>query len=396
MTTNQSHGSETSSDWSGSDRYKAGIIRSLELIPLWLPFKTNFKIAAGAPRQGINVMILKIHTESGLVGIGETHAWMRQGSRETFKSIESIIVDHYSPRLIGRSIFDHQAIIADLKEAVWNTNYPMAAVADAMLDLQGKILGVPAYQILGGRAKTAVAAGITLGIMPDNTALLSEVEQRVAEGYSSFTVKVGNDPERDAKAVEFLAKAMGDRIIIRADGNSGMDMAGAMRFMNRVQHLGLDAVEQLLPPWDLAGMAELASRYNVPIMADECVSSDTDLIKVITMRAASVFQTKIAKNGGAWSCKKLWEIGSAAGMRIFPGNHPGASVATASAVHLATSWPGDLLEGPLAVGVNEILAEDIVTEPILRKGKYMYAPEKPGLGVTLDEEKIKRFRVDKK
>lgn len=381
-------------EWVGSDRYSGGVVRRLELIPLRLPFKTEFKIAAGGPRPGIDVMIVKIHTDSGQVGIGETHAWMRQGSRETLKSLESVINDHFAPRVVGRSAFDASAILDQLKETVWNTNYALAPISDALLDVQGKILGVPAYQILGGRAKKSVAAGITLGIMPDHGALLAEVEQRVAEGYTSFTVKVGNDPERDAQAVERLAASMGDRIIIRADGNSGMDFAGAMRFLNRVQDLGLDAVEQLLPPWDLAGMAELARRYNVPFMADESVSSETDLLKVIAIRAASVFQTKIAKNGGAWQCKRLWEIGAAAGMRIFPGNHPGASVATAAALHLATAWPGELLEGPFAVGVNEILAEDIVMEPIRRDGKHMFAPERPGLGVELDEAKIRRFRVD--
>lgn len=381
-------------DWASSDQYRGGIVRRVELVPLRLPFKTEFKIAAGGPRPGIDVMVVRLHTESGEVGIGETHAWMRQGSRETLKSLESVIADHFAPRIVGRSAFESSAILAQLRETVWNTNYAIAPIADALLDLQGKLLGVPAYQLLGGRAKKSVAAGITLGIIPDHKALVAEVEQRVAEGFTSFTVKVGNDPERDAQAVEHLAASMGERIIIRADGNSGMDIAGAMRFLNRVQHLGLDAIEQLLPPSDLAGMADLARRYNVPFMADESVSSESDLLKIIGLRAASVFQTKIAKNGGAWSCKRLWEIGAAAGMRIFPGNHPGASVATAAALHLATAWPGELLEGPFAVGVNEILAEDIVTEPIRREGKHMFAPERPGLGVQLDEDKLRRFRVD--
>lgn len=380
--------------WPSQDRYKGAVVRRVELIPLRLPFKAAFKIAAGGPRPGIDVMVVRLHTDSGEVGIGETHAWMRQGSRETLKSLESVIADHFAPRIVGKSAFDASAILAQLREAVWNTNYALAPISDALLDLQGKLLGVPAYQLLGGRAKASVAAGITLGIMPDHGALVAEVEGRVAEGYTSFTVKVGNDPERDAQAVEHLAAKLGGRITIRADGNSGMDFAGAMRFMNRVQHLGLDCVEQLLPPADLAGMAELARRYNVPFMADEAVSSESDLHKVIAMRAASVFQTKIAKNGGAWQCKRLWEIGAAAGMRIFPGNHPGASVATAAALHLATAWPGELLEGPFAVGVNEILAEDIVTQPIRRDGKHMFAPERPGLGVELDEAQLRRFRVD--
>lgn len=380
--------------WSNSGLHRGGVIRSIELIPVKLPFRTNFKIAFGAPRPGIDVLVLKMHTESGLVGIGETQAWLRQGSRDTLRSLISIIEEQFVPRLVGKNVFNHASILKELREAVWGTNYALAPVSDAILDLQGKILGVPAYQLLGGRSRESVCAGITLGISQDENALLEDVAQWLEQGFTSFTVKVGNDPERDANVVEKVVHAFGDKAIIRADGNSGMDWAGALRFMNRVEGLGLDAVEQLLPPADMEGMAELARRYNTPIMADEMVSYASDLLRVIQMKAATVFQTKIAKNGGAWACKQLWEIGSSAGMRIFPGNHPGASVASAAALHLATAWPGPLLEGPIAVGINEVLAEDIITEPIPRKGKHLFIGDAPGLGVTLDEDKLKHFKVE--
>ncbi|MEB2399840.1 MAG: mandelate racemase/muconate lactonizing enzyme family protein [Alcaligenaceae bacterium] len=382
-------------NWVSSDVFAAGVIREIELIPLRLPFKTDFKIAFGAPRPGIDILVLKMHTESGLVGIGETQAWLRQGSRDTLRSLISVIQEQFSPRLIGKNVFNHARLLAELRESVWGSNYAQAPVADAMLDLQGKILGVPAYQLLGGKSRDSVCAGITLGISQDVEALLDDVRKWLEQGFTSFTIKVGNDPDRDAGVVEKVVEAFSDQAIIRADGNSGMDWAGALRFMNRIQHLGLDAVEQLLPPSDMDGMAELARRYNVPIMADEMVSYDHDLLKVISKNAASVFQTKIAKNGGAWACKRLWEIGSAAGMRIFPGNHPGASVVSAAALHLATSWPGPLLEGPIAVGINEVLAEDIIAEPIPRKGKRLFIGDAPGLGVVLDENKLKGFRVER-
>ena len=394
MTQGDKRESSEAKAWEDSGSFKAGIIREVELFPVRLPFKNDFKIAFGAPRPGIDILALKLHTESGLVGIGETQAWLRQGSRDTLRSLISIIQEQFAPRLIGKNVFNHASILSELRESVWGVNYALAPVSDALLDLQGKILGVPAYQLLGGRARDSVCAGITLGISKSDEALLDSIRDGIEKGFTSFTVKIGNDPDRDAAVVEKVVAEFGDKAIIRADGNSGMDWAGALRFMNKVQHLGLDAVEQLLPPSNLDGMAELARRYNVPIMADEAVSYDHDLLKVISMKAASVFQTKIAKNGGAWACKRLWEIGSAGGMRIFPGNHPGASVASAAAIHLATAWSGPLLEGPIAVGINEVLAEDIITEPIRREGKHLFISEQPGLGVTLDDEKLKRFKVD--
>lgn len=82
------------------------------------------------------------------------------------------------------------------------------------------------------------------------------------------------------------------------------------------------------------------------------------------------------------------------GLRIFPGNHPGASVATAAALHLATAWAGPLLEGPLAVGINEVLADDVVAQPIPSEGKHMRVSDAPGLGVELDEDKLNQYRVE--
>src|SRR5690606_9480051 len=139
---------------------------------------------------------------------------------------------------------NHASILAELREAVWGTNYALAPVSDAMLDLQGKIFDVPAYQLLGGKARDSVCAGITLGISKDEQALLDDVAKWIEDGFTSFTVKVGNDPDRDASVVEKVVDAYGSKAIIRADGNSGMDWAGALRFMNRVERLNLDAVEQ--------------------------------------------------------------------------------------------------------------------------------------------------------
>src|SRR5207247_8914622 len=99
-------------------------------------------------------------------------------------------------------------------------------------------------------------------------------------------------------------------------------------------------------------------------MADESVSTDHSLLEVIRRRAATVVQTKIAKNGGMYRVWRLWALASAAGMRIYPGNHPSTSVATAAVAQLCAAWPGPLTEGVFAVGVSGALAADTVTEAL--------------------------------
>jgi muconate cycloisomerase len=140
-------------------------------------------------------------------------------------------------------------------------------------------------------------------------------------------------------------------------------------------------------------MSELARRVDIPMITDECVATDRDLMAVIRKRAASIAQTKVAKNGGIWYTRRLWEIAAAAGMRIYPGNHPGTSIAALSVAHLAGAWPGPILDGPFTVGLVTI-TEDVVTEPVRLEGCAVRVPDAPGLGVNLDEEKIRRFMIN--
>jgi muconate cycloisomerase len=184
-------------------------------------------------------------------------------------------------------------------------------------------------------------------------------------------------------------------IVLRVDANAALGFDDALALLKKIEPFGIDAAEQPIALWDVAGMAELARRVDIPIMADECLASEQDLLAIIGQRAATVMQTKVAKNGGIWNMRKLWIIADAAGMRIYPGNHPSTSVATASVAHLAASWPGPLLGGPFAVGVTGAFAEDVVVEPLTVDSGAVRVSDRPGLGVELDESAIRRLRTDR-
>ena len=378
-----------------SKSYEAVKITRVEVIPLRIPFKIEFKIASGGVRPGVDLIIVRLHTDAGVVGIGETPAWRRQGSSETVASLTSAIGDYFAPHIVGRSPFDSASIMTALDEEIWHSYYAQAAVADALLDLQGKILGVPAHALLGGKTRDKLAACAVIGIKADIAKMIENCESFYQQGFRAFTVKVGNDPVKDVIAVQKIREHFPDDLIIRVDGNSGFNYDSALSVLRKIEPFNIDVAEQMVPPWDMQGMIDLASHSNIPLMADECVASDHDLIEVIRRRVATVVQTKIAKNGGMWNNRKLWVIANAAGMRIYPGNHPGSSIVTAGVLQVAASWPGELLEGPFAVGIHGLIAEDIVTEPLKSDGPYVYLPQGPGLGLELDEDRIKHFRTDR-
>jgi muconate cycloisomerase len=367
-------------------------ITRVEAIPLRLPLAVPVKIAAGAARPEVEVVAVRLHTSAGITGIGETQAWRRQGSAETLASLLQVIEAHFAPLLIGRSLFAIAAIMRSLDEAVYHSLYAQAPISDALYDIQGQLLGVPVYQLLGGKCRDTVASCAVLFMQPTFEQTLDVAQRFQARGFGSIVVKVGTDPESDARNVRAVRERLGDGMRIRVDGNAGMSFDEALRLLRRIEPFTIDAAEQLLRIWDVDGMAELARRVDIPMITDECVATDRDLIAVIRCRAATIAQTKVAKNGGIWHTRRLWEIADAAGMQVYPGNHPCTSIATLSAAHLAAAWPGPVLDGPFSVGLQS-LAEDIVTERAQLDGCSVRVPDAPGLGVTLDEDRVRRFRV---
>ena len=368
-------------------------ITQVEPIPLRIPLNTPVKIASGPARPAVEVMLVRLHTDAGVVGIGETQAWRRQGSAETLASLASVITDHFAPLIVGQSPFAIGAIMHRLDAAIYHSLYAQAPISDALYDQQGKLLGVPVHVLLGGKCRDTIPSCAVLYIQSTLAATLAGADGLFQRGFRSFAIKVGVDVKADVQNVRALRERYGEDVSLRVDANAGMSFDDALALLRKLEPYAIDAAEQMLPIWDLDGMAELARRVDIPLIADECVADAHDLLAVIRMRAATAVQTKIAKNGGIWYSRKLWQVADAAGMHIYPGNHPGTSIATLAAAHLAAAWPGALREGPFTVGLGA-LSEDVVTEPVRLEANQVRVSDAPGLGVTLDEDRIRKLRVE--
>jgi L-alanine-DL-glutamate epimerase-like enolase superfamily enzyme len=371
----------------------AARIERVEVIPLRIPLRSPVKISDGAARAFMDTLLVRLHTNVGVCGVGETQAWRRQGSGETHASLSSVIEQHFEQHLIGKSPFSIASIMHSLEKSIYHSLYAQAAVSDALYDLQGKLLGLPVHALLGGKCRDHLAACAVLFMQPSVEATIDGAGHFYDRGFRSFTAKVGSDLQQDVKTVAGLRERFGEDIIIRVDANAGMNFDGAMSLLRKLEHYNIDAAEQLLPIWDTAGLAELARKTSIPLMVDESLATTHDLLAIIQQRAGTVVHTKVGKNGGIWGSRKLWTIADAAGMRIYPGNHPSTSIATLSVVHMAAAWPGPLLEGAFAVGI-EALAADIVQQPVRMQGNRVQVPDAPGLGIVLDEAALREYRRD--
>ena len=370
-------------------------ITKVEPIPLHVPFATPFKISQGAARETLEVLLVRIHTDEGIVGVGETQAWRRQGSAETLVNLVRTVEDQFAPILVGRSAFDISGALEALNTALYNTLYAQAAVADALYDVVGRALGVPVHVLLGGQCRDLIRVGAVLTMKPRVEELIESAEAVYERGFRHFGVKIGVDPVADVRNVAALRKHFGDTVVLRVDANGALSHDAALMLLKKLEPYDIDVAEQPVAIWDLAGLAALGRATAIPIMADESVSTEHSLVEVIRQRAATVVQTKIAKNGGIYRVMRLWHLAAAAGMRIFPGNHPSTSIATSAVAHCCGAWPGPLMEGVFAVGVSGALATDIVANPIVPVNGEIAIPTGPGLGVELDMDRVDSLRVDR-
>lgn len=370
-------------------------IREVETIPLRLPFGRSFSFAAPheSKREAVDVLIVRIHTDEGLVGIGETQAWRRQGSFETLTGLRATIGEIFAPILVGQSPFDVAGLMVRLAAAADHSLYAQAAIGDALYDLMGKALGLPVYELLGGKSREKVDVGLALSIT-DPDGMVAQGQAAYDAGYRHLRIKIGLDPKLDLLNVRTMREHFGDTAILRADANGGLSFSQALPLLRQLEPYGLDIVEQPVAGWDLGGMEALARMVAIPISADESLGDAHSLMRISEKRAASVVQTKTAKNGGIHNIRRLWTIAEAAGIGIFPGNHPGTSVATAAVAHLCTAWAGPLLVGDFQTGSTSMLAADIVRDPIAVVDGAIRVSDRPGLGVELDEDQLARFRCD--
>jgi muconate cycloisomerase len=336
-------------------------------------------------------VIVELRLANGVAGIGEAATlggprW----SEESVESIKSAVDAYLAPALIGAPANRFEAARTRMEAAAKRNNAAKAAIESALFDAVGKTLGVPAVQLLGGAVRESLPVLWTLA-SGDPAQEIEEAERKLAARlHNTFKVKIGaQTPEADIARLSSLARALTDRASLIVDANQAWDETTALRYLPVLAELGVRLVEQPLPAWNLAGMARLRARSTVPLMADECVFSAHDMLDVVRTGAADVVSLKLVKHGGLLATRNVAAVAEAAGIGLYGGCLLESSIGAAA--HLQVF--GGLRE--LAWGCEhfgpQILVEDLVEQPLRFADFQIHLPPGPGLGVTLDQKKLRRY-----
>jgi muconate cycloisomerase len=371
-------------------------ITRLETIPVRVPIKPELAIrgARGLSHSVSPFLLLRIHTDEGLVGLGEASCTPRW-SGEDQTTAAHFIDAYFAPVLIGESIDDVERLNAKFSSAVAGNYFTKSAVEMALWDLLGKVQGKPVYDLLGGKLRDAPKTKWSVsGVEPAKAAEIAR--WAVGQGFTAMKVKVGIEPKSDLARVRAVREAVGPEIKLGVDANGGWQtpQIAIETVSGLFDGCQIYFAEQPIKPGDPEAMREVRRNIPVPVIADESVYTLEDAQMLARAEAADVFSIYIGKAAGIGPARAIAEFAHSAGIKCTIGSNLELGVGSAAMLHLALSspaidpdaYPCDII-GPL------YYEDDVISDTLPIRGGSASPRLSPGLGVDLNEEKLVRYRV---
>jgi len=368
-------------------------ITAIETIHLRVP------VVEAIPDGTLDVLVVRIETDAGITGVGEVTS-QSYVCKACFEAPRSAARRHgLTSILIGEDPLDPQRL---WEKMYYETNrfgrrgaaiHAISGADIALWDIEGKAEGKPVYELLGGAHRTTVRAyaSVLFGDTPDDTAALArefvELGLTAAKfGWGPF----GKDPKTDLAHVKAARDVLGDDRDLMVDAGHAWDLPTAIERAELLAPLGIAWLEEPLAQDDRKGYAELCRVSPVPIAAGEGDVTHYDFEDLIE-RGLHVVQPDVAFCGGLTVCRRVSDMCQTHGRRAVPhcfstGINLGASL------HWMASVPnGDLVE--YCLRPSPLMRKLVKNLPPLVDGRVP-VPTGPGLGIELDEDIIREFRVE--
>lgn len=346
---------------------------------------------------GRSYVFVKVMTDEGIDGIGEAYSVGPDDATaltisyfaEWLKGFNPMDIEALWARMYNGSRFPGGSII----------NSAISGIEQALWDIMGKALGVPIYQLLGGkcRDKIRVYQG-TGGGTPES---LAENTLATIEKYGYTAVKIGPHPpgsdampynevvKQSSARMEAVRNAVGDGIDIGVDAHAKIfEPNRAIMMAEAIAPYKPLFFEEPLRPENIDALADMKAKVKIPIATGEMLYTKYEFRELLVKQAVDIIQPDVCCAGGIMECKKIAGMAEAFYVPMAPHN-PLSPVATAVNVHLATAIPNFLILE--YIPDDSPPRSDLVKEPMKVVNGYIPIPTKPGLGIELNEEAFSKY-----
>jgi D-galactarolactone cycloisomerase len=366
-------------------------ITSIEIKQYLLPLDPPFKAAWDPePRKNFATTIVYVHTDEGITGIGSGDLMIGfEGHEHLFIGQDPFAIERHA-QIIDNIDF-HYGRCWPLDLALW--------------DLMGKATGQPVYKLLGGRSNKLLAYASTGEIVsPEERAerALCFVEQ----GFRAMKIRFHHkDVRDDIKVVETVRKAVGDKLDIMVDANQGWkmpwdvertwDLKMAYQVARELEQLNVFWLEEPLPAYQFELMAKLREMVGIRIAGGEMNRRYHDFMEMNKLHALDVYQPDVALAGGITQVKKIADLVQGHGAWFSPHTWTNG-IGLLANLHLAAAVSHcPYLEFPYDPPAWTLERRDYIQKErlMINADGYLVVPEKPGLGIELDEESLKRYEI---
>lgn len=366
---------------------------------------SDLKITDIKLRPASKYLFVQVETNQGITGLGEDGVW-------GFLDSAQGIIDEFKKYLIGKDPFNI--------EYYWNYLYrsmyfrgsvimgALSAIDIALWDIKGKALGVPVYELLGGKVRDkARSYDVAFKFTPDGVAEGAKELQK--DGFTAMRLLLtgnGNDmahPNLNIKqgifshkisyyvaCVKAVRDAVGDDFDILIDVHRSLSIPEAEEFSNAVEKYHPYYIEDPIPPDNFDAIRELNSHINIPI-ADGERNINIQEHEMLIQRGVQYVRPDMCVCGGITAGKKIAAAAEASYAQIVPHN-PLGPVSTAACLQLAAAIPNfSIMEFPSFYRKGK--ESNMIKQAFTWKDGYMDIPDRPGLGIELIDDLEKKFPV---
>ncbi len=334
-----------------------------------------------------NWTFVLVDTDTDIQGVGEcTLHRMSRAASEAVERLKSLLIGQDPTRIehLWQQMYRHPFWRGGIVLSA-----AMSGIDQALWDIAGKAVGLPVYRLLGGPVRDRVWCYAR----PDGGG--SYVEQAIeakALGFTAFKFGPGESPgpmtdevlvESAARNAREIRTAVGPETRLMIDFHGRLSPIGAARAVEALRPYDMFFVEELIPPDHVEAYADVTrAAPGTTFATGERLYTRWGFRELIESRAVQIIQPDLAYAGGISEVRRIAAHAETHYLKVAPHN-PNGPVATAASIHLAAATPNFLI---LEYARKTPYFERVLRDPLLPRDGHFELPERPGLGVELDED----------